>query len=449
MLFPFFRKVALITITFCMVTSGCVSIVRSQSANAFAVPCTVDTYGNAWNGTLAFDLIGGSTSYLVIMDTNGTVLDWRGSDGTNAYGPTYEVAHNTLLFEGEPAVDVPSAWPTWATNVWNLTSNTAQAFPNVVSEHDIQYDPVNHTFLTLQDYVRQVGNDAILYDKVIEVNAAGNVLWTWDTYDHIPLSQASPFDETAVFGGENVQDFTHANSLDWDYANGTIYLNIRNTNTFYKIDQTSGEVIWACGEFGNFTLLNATGQPLVGTNGLPPSLWYHCHDVKQLAPDVFTLFDNDYNNNTDPSEAQSSLKEITLNETTMTAQITWGWVAPRQYYTTYGGATIKLPNGDWIGDFGDPTHQFSENQPWDFHDTGAVFAEVNAQGQIIRTFTFPVGWYVYRIDALTNITPSEIAKPTASSSSGTLVWIPIVAIAMVIILIPSIINSRRMKSKNG
>ena len=36
-----------------------------------------------------------------------------------------------------------------------------------------------------------------------------------------------------------------------------------------------------------------------------------------------------------------------------------------------------LPNGDFIGDFGDPSHQLTQNQPWNFNNTGAVFVEVN------------------------------------------------------------------------
>ena len=107
--------------------------------------------------------------------------------------------------------------------------------------------------------------------------------------------------------GQTVEDFTHANTLDWDYNNSIIYLNLRNTNTFYKINQTTGNIIWACGEFGNFTLLGANGQPLVGANGLPPSLWYHSHDVKEVAPDVFTMFDNDYENNTNPDDCHSRM----------------------------------------------------------------------------------------------------------------------------------------------
>ena len=156
-------------------------------------------------------------------------------------------------------------------------------------------------------------------------------------------------------------DFTHANSLDWDYNNSIIYLNLRYTNTFYAINQTTGDIIWACGEFGNFTLLGANGQPLVGANGLPPSLWYHSHDLKEVAPDVFTMFDNDFDNNTNPDDCHSEMLEVTLNETSMTAYVNWSWEAPTQYWNNYGGATLLLPNGDFIGDFGDPTHQLPQN----------------------------------------------------------------------------------------
>ena len=228
-----------------------------------------------------------------------------------------------------------SAWPTWVTNFWNLTSNTIETFPNVLSEHDIQYDPVNNTFLTLQDYVRQVGNNSILCDRIVQVDPSGNVLWSWDTYNYIPLSEISPYNETDTLpNGQTVMDVTHANTLDWDYNNSIIYLNLRNTNTFYAINQTTGNIIWACGEFGNFTLLGANGQPLVGVNDVPPSLWYHCHDVKEVAPDVFLMFDNDYENNTNPDNCHSEILEVTLNQTSMTAYVNWSWEAPTQYWNS-------------------------------------------------------------------------------------------------------------------
>ena len=411
------KKAIYATITataLCLVLSSFLPITHSQTNTNFTLPCTINTYGNAWDGEIAFDL-SGTASYLVVMNTNGTVLNLRESAGTTGYNAAYNVAPDTLMFQGEPEINVNNTvWGTYATQLWNLTSNSTEDFPNVLSEHDIQYDPINHTFLTLQDYVRQVGNNSILFDRIVEVDSAGNILWSWDTYGHIPLSEASPFNEkdTTKINNQTVEDFTHVNTLDWDYNNSVIYLNVRNTNTFYKINQTTGNIIWACGEFGNFTLLGADGQPLIGVNGLPPSLWYHSHDVKEVAPDVFTMFDNDFNNNTNPDDCHSRMMEVTLNETSMTAYVNWSWEAPTAYWNQYGGATLILPNGDFIGAFGDPTHQFPQNAPWNFTNTGAVFVEVNPAGQVVRTWTFPVGWYVYRIEAITNLTPVATPTPT-------------------------------------
>jgi hypothetical protein len=86
--------------------------------------------------------------------------------------------------------------------------------------------------------------------------------------------------------------------------------------------------------------------------------------------------------------------EVTLNEQNMTAQVDWSWTSPEQYYSTFLGATFKLSNGDWMGDFGSPTHHFAENEhsgTWDFTDTGAVIVEVTPTGQVVRTITFPTG----------------------------------------------------------
>ena len=114
------------------------------------------------------------------------------------------------------------------------------------------------------------------------------------------------------------------------------------------------------------------------------------------------MFDNDYDNNTNPDDHHSSLIELTLNEASMTASVNWIWEAPTQYWNAYGGATLILPNGDFLGDFGDPTHPAPQNESGN-SNTGAVFVEVNPAGQVVRTWTFPVGYYVYRVEALNGL----------------------------------------------
>ncbi len=405
-----------VAMAMCLLVSSFSPTVQSQTAGNFTLPVTVNTYGDSWSGALAFDLelsssfVGakGIGNYLVVMDTDGSLLNLR--ESSSAYGVAYNIAPNTLLFQGEPKVGGAGSAPTYATHIWNLVTNETQDFPNVISHHDLQYDPVNNTFLTLESYERDVGNNSYLFDKIVQVDTDGNVLWSWDTFDHIPLSEASTFNETSVFNGQTLIDFSHANSLDWDYNSSIIYLNLRCTNTFYKIDQSTGDLVWSCGEFGNFTLLDQSGNEV-------SSLWYHSHDTKQVAPDVFTMFDNDYNNVTNPVDDHSRMLELTVDETDMTAYVNWSWEAPPQYYNNYAGGTVLLPNGDYLGDFGDPTHHLPENQPWDFNDSGAVLVEVNPAGQVVKTFTFPVGSYIYRVAMITDLAPAATPTPTPSPIS--------------------------------
>ena len=262
--------------------SSCLVLVQAQSN--FVLPCTINTYGSVWNGDLTFGLFqfsstqplsgGVSGSYLVVMTTDGQIENTRHTSSFD-YWAVKNIAQNTVLFQGEPTTFTAND-PEAATHIWNYALNTTVDFPNVISHHDIEYNPVNNTFLTLQDHIEQVGNNTIIFDKMEKMSSDGSVLWTWDTQGNIPLSEADSFNSTAVVNGETLIDFTHANALDWDYNNSVIYLNLRHTDTFYKINETTGNIIWACGKFGNFTLLNSQGQNVtsLGTIVTGLSKWH-------------------------------------------------------------------------------------------------------------------------------------------------------------------------------
>jgi hypothetical protein len=104
----------------------------------------------------------------------------------------------------------------------------------------------------------------------------------------------------------------------------------------------------------------------------------------------------------------------------------------------HGGATLILPNGDIIGDFGHPTHLYPQNKPWDFNNIGAIFVEVNRAGQIMSTFTFPVGWYVYHLEAITS--------PPHTTSSISPFTIGIISAVTVLIVLLGIVIYRKWRA---
>lgn len=405
--------------------NGAQMVYPVASAN-FTVPCTVGTYGNAWDGTLAFGLFhydpsNGSQmleSYLVVMKTDGELLNLREyNDSLGDYGITKYIGNDTIMFQGEPGT---------TTHFWNLETNETTDFTDVNSyHHDIEYDPFTGNFLCLQHYVRNVNGTDVLFDTIVELNSTGGVLWTWDTYDHLSLSDASPFNETTVYNGETVIDFTHSNALQWDYNDSIIYLNVRHLNTFYKINQTTGDIIWGCGEHGNFTLLDVNGNVV-------KSLWYHSHATEEVEPDVFIMFDNDYHNETNNNDSHSRILEITLNEQNMTAQETWSWEAPTEYWSQYWGKADRLPNGDRIGTFGTQTKQYNSS-------IGAVLVEVNQTGQIVRTWVFPSGWGIYRAIEV----PVEALNSGGGGFNLTLVTVAAVVVAAVLIICVGILRVRK------
>jgi hypothetical protein len=406
--------------------------IETVNAQGFTVPVQIQTYGDAWEGEITFGLWNYSwpsggfifnssklfNSFLVVMKTDGT-LEYLRQASDYSYEAVKNIAQDTLMFAGEPA---PTAYLE-ATHFWNYTANAFADFPNVIGHHDVEYNPVNNTFLTLTNYVRTVGGKQVLYDKILEQDANGSVLWSWDTYPFVPLSQADPFNLTVTINNQTVIDLTHANAIQWDYNNSVVYLNNRHTNNFFKINMTTGDLIWSCGQFGNFTLLDDQGNSVT-------SLWYHSHATKMVAPNVFAMFDNDFDNVTNPNNCRSRIIEVTVNEQNMTAWVSWSWEAPTQYWSPYWGKHDRLPNGNHIGVFGCPTHRFLQNQPWVGNDTGAVLVEVNQTGYIVRTYTFPPGWGIYRIDEITN----HSSVPVVPEIDGTILVLLLLATSPFVLL---------------
>lgn len=85
---------------------------------------------------------------------------------------------------------------------------------------------------------------AALLDSVVqEVDiASGRVLFEWRASDHVAVSESycTLSDEAGPF------DFFHANSIEVG-DDGNLLVSARHTWAIYKIDRTSGEIIWRLG----------------------------------------------------------------------------------------------------------------------------------------------------------------------------------------------------------
>lgn len=122
----------------------------------------------------------------------------------------------------------------------------------------------------------------------------------------------------------------------------------------------------------------------------------HGHALEKISDDTFIYFDNDLHNQTDATNLRSRIMEIRLNEETMTANVSWEWIAPSDYFSGWWGDADKLPNNNRLGVFG--THKHPNT------DIGARIVEVTGEGNITWNHSFAsVGsetFGVYRVERI-------------------------------------------------
>ncbi|MHA2245894.1 MAG: aryl-sulfate sulfotransferase [Candidatus Hodarchaeales archaeon] len=231
----------------------------------------------------------------------------------------------------------------------NIKTKNTEVLPISPGHHDVEYNPITDTFLTV--YFTHYGyymDKPLLFDDIYEHDRNGNVVWYWNSSTHIPFNETE-FTKEAFF--ERFQ-WTHANTIFWDIEDHSIYYNCRHLDTFYKIDYPSGEILWSAGRLGNLRMFDKQGKE-------KQSLFYHSHAVEVIGPNRYIIFDNDYFNTTreNPREPGiSRMIEVIVNEETKTMNETWSWSAPADYFGEVWGDADRLPNRNRLGTFGVTNH---------------------------------------------------------------------------------------------
>jgi arylsulfate sulfotransferase len=136
----------------------------------------------------------------------------------------------------------------------------------------------------------------LLGDTIIVLDRNLQVVWVWDSFDHLDPNRAAVLGETcnypaslacsAFYQAATGNDWLHGNSLQLT-PDGNILYSVRHQDWVVKIDYRNGagtgQLLWRLGLGGDFQMLDGDD-----------SLWFsHQHDA-QLMPDGVSLllFDN-------------------------------------------------------------------------------------------------------------------------------------------------------------
>ncbi len=334
---------------------------------------------------------------LIITDMDGNIIKERWIGELFTYDSMAKFINPNTILVG---TDVGPAF-------WNLANDSFEQIA-FKGHHEYEYNPLANTVFTFNRTLEYFNDIPYLYDIIYEGDSDGHVIWSLNTSTFIPPEWWCPFYDIEL----GQPDVTHSNSIFFDVDDDIIYYNSRNTNTFFKIDHSSGEILWGLGEHGNFTLFDKNGLQ-------KESLFYHAHSVERVDENTFIIFDNDLHNQEDADSHNSRILEITIDEDTMTAYESWSWTAPPEYYSPGWGDADRLPNGDRLGTFG-YGHTTSVG-------ITAGIIEVDTYGNVVWKLDFlqaSDGTYgTYRSERFT-MTPTINSPKDMFALSGTEVVIP-------------------------
>jgi hypothetical protein len=359
---------------------------------------------NYWTGLYAFSFAIAESSmqetveqFLVIMDYEGKYLNYEKSSRLS-FNYINQLSENEIYYYLRPqrrgGAQDPESVP--EARIWNFQTGATRTILegiNIRGHHEFLIE--DEYFVTLSRVPDHEGG----LDTIVHLDPeTGNETWVWSSEPYFPEKICDLCRD---------DDWTHGNDVTISLDGKYYYINFRNTDSFAKVDRETRETVWFAGRNGNFTLFE---------NGVEKeSLWYHSHIIKEVEPNVFIMFDNDLHNRTHldtypPGEdpfvtnygGRSRLIEITLDESTMTGEVSWSYTPEAEYFSAIFGDIDILPNGNILGIFGTPVHKWTAEHEEIEEPFGASLLEVNRDGELIREYRFPLGISIYRVQQLSD-----------------------------------------------
>jgi hypothetical protein len=246
----------------------------------------------------------------------------------------------------------------------------------VADQHEFLLTPGNTAIIVSYHEVRAdasaVGGSAnqdVLDCVVQEIDLdTSQVVFEWHSLTHVPLKNS--YSPAPSGQPDTPWDYFHINSVKID-TDHNLLISGRHTWAVYKVDRHSGKVLWRLGG------KNPSFTPGVGT------VFSWQHDAEAVAPDVYRIFDNHWNQVPPaPANTQSRVLYIRVDTTTHTAtrvrRITYP-ISPGLLAGSQGNAQT-LSNGDVFVGWGAADH----------------ISEFTPSGQMIFDATFPAGFNTYR-----------------------------------------------------
>lgn len=351
---------------------------------------TITATGQGTAPWYASDLAFGAdqTAYAYVIDSRGTPVWWmRDADGRPTSVRYWTADELSALGMRQPYA---MSWMSRADTKFTSLDGTIVDTGWNTDRHDLQPSGTG-TVYAIRYVNRTCGRvpsecaDMTAYGgsatatitdcQIIELDTDGNVLWQWNSRDHIPLAWTGHWLTDRFTGALNTDgtwDIIHANAVQAD--GDAVILSMRNADAIIKIDKATGDILWKLGGTSSsqsLTVVDDLGAPVTGR------VLSGQHDVRLLADGTITAYDN---GTLTPRKGRAV--RFAIDEAAGTATLLESVSDPQQ---TRGsaccGSARRLNNGNWIVAWG----------------ANPLVSEVTPAGSAVFSLTFTGTRFPYRI----------------------------------------------------
>jgi len=208
-----------------------------------------------------------------------------------------------------------------------------------------------------------------------EITPAGAVVWSWDTAEHIPVTETTNTWRSEPEPVTGLADPWHYNSVEW--AGDGIIISFRHLDAVLKVTKATGDIAWKLGGTTTPDSLTVVGDPVFTGGGS----FSGQHDARLQPDGTLTLFDNGSQKSRAPRAVRYRL-DLGPGTATLLEQIT-DPIAPSSFCC---GSARRLPGGNWVTGWGGTRH-ITEQKP----DGTRVFRLDSATSTIYRGTPVPFG----------------------------------------------------------
>ena len=313
---------------------------------------------------------GSSQGGPMIVDERGQVVWFRPVQREGTFARDFKVQH----YRDEPVLTWWEGFLGGPSNEYVILNSSYEEVTRVragngyrADHHEFLITPQDTALILIYNAVRRdlssVGGlrSGVVWQGIVQELdiESGEVLFEWHSLEHVGLEETYA---TLRQDGRPGFDYFHINSIDVDH-DSNLLVSARETFSVYKIDRTSGEVIWRLG-----------GKKSDFEMG-PGTRFAYQHDARRQPDGTLTIFDNGttvFDNDIPRAVEESRAIVVELDEEEMRASLVGEYTHPDKQYADAAGNMQVLPNGNVFVGWG----------------RALVFSEFSSDGELLFSASF-------------------------------------------------------------